>query len=58
MTFAAMVVREKLFSLKQEVKIMKRKLIIALAICLVMVLTGCTEADKVNYNMSQQAQYF
>lgn len=26
--------------------------------CLVMVLTGCSEADKVNYNMSQQAQYF
>ena len=58
MTFAAMVVRERLFSLKQEVKIMKRKLIIALAVCLVIMLTGCTEADKVNYNMSKQAQYF
>lgn len=58
MTFAAMVVRERLFSLKQEVKIMKRKLIIALAVCLVIVLTGCTEADKVNHNMYKQAQYF
>ncbi len=37
---------------------MKKKLIAALAVCLAMVLTGCTEADKVNYNMSQQAQYF
>lgn len=37
---------------------MKKKLIAALAVCLVMALTGCTEADKVNYNMSQQAQYF
>lgn len=39
---------------------MKKKLIAALAVCLVMVLTGCayTEADKVNYNMSKQAQYF
>lgn len=37
---------------------MKKKLIAALAVCLVMALTGCTEADKVNYNMSQQASYF
>lgn len=37
---------------------MKKKLIAALAVCLVMVLMGCSEADKVNYNMSQQAQYF
>ena len=37
---------------------MKKKLIAALAVCLVMVLMGCTEADKVNYNMSQQASYF
>lgn len=39
---------------------MKKKLIAALTVCLVMVLTGCayTEADKVNYNMSKQAQYF
>lgn len=39
---------------------MKKKLIAVLAACLVMVLTGCayTEADKVNYNMSKQAQYF
>lgn len=37
---------------------MKKKLIAALAVCLAMVLTGCTEADKVNYNMSKQAQYF
>ncbi len=39
---------------------MKKKLIAALAVCLMMALTGCryTEADKVNYNMSKQAQYF
>lgn len=39
---------------------MKKKLIAALAVCLTMVLAGCTytEADKVNYNMSKQAQYF
>lgn len=37
---------------------MKKKLIAVLAVCLVMVVTGCSEADKVNYNMSQQAQYF
>ena len=41
-------------------KHMKKKLIAALAVCLAMVLAGCTytEADKVNYNMSKQAQYF
>ena len=39
-------------------KHMKKRLIAALAVCIVMVLTGCTEADKVNYNMSQQASYF
>lgn len=46
-------------SSKRE-KHMKKKLIAALAMCLAMVLTGCayTEADKVNYNMSKQAQYF
>lgn len=37
---------------------MKKKLIAALVVCLAMVLAGCTEADKVNYNMSKQAQYF
>ena len=37
-----------------------KKFIMLLMILLAfgMCLTGCSEADKVNYNMSKQAQYF
>ena len=27
-------------------------------VCITLMLTGCTEADKVNYNISKQADYF
>ena len=42
---------------------MKKRIvkIIALALCLVAMVTmfsACSEAEKVNYNMSKQAQYF
>ena len=41
---------------------MKRKMIHGLlagwALCLILVLSGCSEASKVNYNMSKQADYF
>jgi curli biogenesis system outer membrane secretion channel CsgG len=42
---------------------MKKRIvkIIALALCLVAITTmfsACSEAEKVNYNMSKQAQYF
>lgn len=41
---------------------MKRKMIRGLlagwALCLILVLSGCSEASKVNYNMSKQADYF
>ena len=32
--------------------------LILMLICVVMMLTGCTEADRVNYNISKQADYF
>ena len=37
------------------------KKIIAIALCIIAIMTvftGCTEAKKVNYNISKQAQYF
>ena len=37
------------------------KKIIAIALCIIAtitIFTGCTEAEKVNYNISKQAQYF
>lgn len=38
---------------------MKKIVCIVLALCLVMVVfVGCSEADKVNRNMSKQADYF
>lgn len=41
---------------------MKRKMIRGLlagwALCLILALSGCSEASKVNYNMSKQADYF
>lgn len=35
-----------------------KKIILLLIIASILMLTGCSEADKVNYNMSKQAQYF
>ena len=39
---------------------MKKKLfaLLALLCCVIVVLTGCSEADKVNHNISKQAEYF
>lgn len=40
---------------------MKKKKIMALLLamcCMALVLTGCSEADKVNMNISKQASYF
>ena len=41
---------------------MKRKMICGLlagwALCLILALSGCSEASKVNYNISKQADYF
>ena len=41
---------------------MKRKAIYGLlagwALCLILELSGCSDASKVNYNMSKQADYF
>lgn len=37
---------------------MKKFLCIFLAICTLMIFSGCTEADKVNSNLSKQADYF
>ena len=39
---------------------MKKKIILVLTVILTMVMlfTGCSEADKVNYNMSKDADYF
>lgn len=38
---------------------MKKKIVLVLMmICTAAMLTGCTEADKVNVNMSKQADYF
>ena len=37
------------------------KKLIAIALCIIAIMTvfaGCTEAEKVNYNISKQAQYF
>lgn len=38
---------------------MKKKVaIIVAALMMLLTLTSCTEANKVNYNLSRQAQYF
>ena len=38
---------------------MKKSMFIALMlVCVALLLTGCTEAEKVNYNISKQADYF
>lgn len=38
---------------------MKRKILtVAAMMCVVMMLAGCTEADRVNVNISKQADYF
>ena len=37
---------------------MKKFLCIFLALCTLLIFTGCTEADKVNENLSKQADYF
>ena len=38
---------------------MKRKILTVVAMmCAIMMLAGCTEADKVNSNISKQADYF
>lgn len=38
---------------------MKRKILTVVAMmCVVMMLAGCTEADRVNVNISKQADYF
>lgn len=38
---------------------MKRKILTVVAMmCTIMMLAGCTEADKVNANISKQADYF
>lgn len=38
---------------------MKRKILTVVAMmCAIMMLAGCTEADKVNVNISKQADYF
>ena len=38
---------------------MKRKILTVVAmVCVIMMLAGCTEADKVNANISKQADYF
>lgn len=38
---------------------MKRKILTVVAMmCAIMMLAGCTEADKVNANISKQADYF
>ena len=36
----------------------KRKLLAVLLVCIAVLTAGCTEADKVNANISQQADYF
>ena len=38
---------------------MKRKILtVAAMMCVIMMLAGCTEADRVNVNISKQADYF
>lgn len=38
---------------------MKRKILTVVAMmCVIMMLAGCTEADRVNVNISKQADYF
>ena len=37
---------------------MKKFLCIFLALCTLLIFAGCTEADKVNENLSKQADYF
>lgn len=39
-------------------KHIKNMILILIAIVALLCLTGCTEADKVNYNISKQADYF
>lgn len=36
----------------------KRVALLLVMCCLITVLTGCSEAEKVNYNISKQAEYF
>lgn len=37
---------------------MKKFMCICLALCMLLIFAGCSEADKVNMNMSKQADYF
>lgn len=37
---------------------MKKIICLVLTLCMLFSLVGCSEADKVNHNMSQQANYF
>lgn len=38
---------------------MSKKIVLVLfALCLILFLGGCSEAERVNYNMSKQADYF
>ena len=36
----------------------KRAMLVLLLVAALAIMTGCTEADKVNYNISNQADYF
>lgn len=36
----------------------KRVALLLVMCCLITVLTGCSEAEKVNYNINKQAEYF
>ena len=49
---------DKIKNLKGQI-IMKKKLIIVVAVlCLAFALPSCSEAEKVNHNLSKQADYF
>ena len=37
---------------------MKKFICLTLVLCMLLIFGGCSEADKVNYNMSKQADYF
>ena len=37
---------------------MKKLVCVFLALCILLIFTGCSEADKVNSNLSKQADYF
>lgn len=37
---------------------MKKLFVFVIALVMVLAMAGCSEADKVNYNMSKQADYF